>query len=109
MGWMPVTKKTPGVKALVEAMVSPEGLIRRGYQGDILHFMPRQWWENRVAEKNAAAARLSGKAIANQQQFLEDANRGKFGPAVKGGWDAEDHGRFPVATGFDAKTGDHPT
>lgn len=105
LGWMPVTTATPGVKPIVRSMVSPEGLIRRGYQGDILHFMPRTWWENRVAEKEAAAARISGKAVAQQHQFVEDAARGKFGRYVR----PQDGAKFPVATGFDARSGEHPT
>lgn len=109
LGWMPVTVATPGVKPIVRSMVSPEGLIRRGYQGDILHFMPRQWWENRVAEKQAAAARLSGKAAQQSQQFIDDANSGRYGRHIRGGWDSQDRGKFPVATGFDAKSGEHPT
>ena len=90
-------------------MVSPEGLIRRGYQGDILHFMPRTWWDNRVAEKQAAVQRLSGKAVHQQQQFIEDANQGKYGKHIRGGWNPNDHGKFPAANQFVATSGDHPT
>lgn len=109
LGWMPVTASTPGVTPLVRSMVAPDNTIRRGYNGDILHFMPETWWQNRMAEKQAAAERLSGKAITQQQQFIEDANRGKFGRYIRGGMNATDKGKFPVATGFDARSGEHPT
>ena len=108
LDWMPVTTSTPGVKALVPQMVAADNTIQRGYKGDVLHFMPKTWWLNRVAEKAAAAARLSGKAIHQQQQFVEDANAGKYGKYIRGGWDAGDRGKTPVATGFDARSGEHP-
>ena len=104
LGWMPVTTSTPGVKVIVRSMVAPDNTIRRGYNGDILHFMPEEWWQNRVADKQAIVERISGSARERQHEFIEDANRGKFGRYIRG-----QDPKIPVATGFDARSGDHPT
>ncbi len=108
LGWMPVTTTTPGVKALVPSMVAPDNTIRRGYQGDILHFMPRTWWEARVREKYEITRARSAAAREQQEQFMEDANRGKYGRHIRGGWDPTDRGKTPIATQFVAASGEHP-
>lgn len=108
LGWMPVTKGTPGVTPLVASMVAPDNTIRRGYQGDILHFMPRTWWEARMAEKQQIVRARSASARDKQDQFMDDANRGKFGRHIRGGWDPSDRGKTPVATQFVASSGEHP-
>lgn len=106
--WMPVTTTTPGVKLKVAAMRASDNTIRRGYEGDILAFMPRSWFEQRIKDKEAEVARKTAGVAQESQQFVENANRGKYGPHVRGGWDNNDAGKIPVKTQFVAGSGEHP-
>ena len=47
-GWSPVRARDPRIKVKVNSMISPEYQIRRGgHGGDILAYMPKDWFETR--------------------------------------------------------------
>jgi hypothetical protein len=106
-GWMPVTTSNPLVKLKVPQMRDAANNIRRGLNGDLLCFMPRHWWDAKIDQKMERAALKAQSARDLQERFSDEANRGKFGPHVRGGWSPSDRGKFPTRTQFVAKSGEH--
>jgi hypothetical protein len=105
-GWLPMTASDPRVKVKVTQMRDPANLIRRGYgdRADILTFMPLEWYDKRIAEKNAHTKRMAGEGRIKQEQFREDARRGRFGPHIRPGYSDSDPGfKTPAATQFDGR------
>ena len=77
-GWQNVRAKDPRVKVLVPAMVTPDGMIRRGGQdGDILSYMPKHWyvkkWELRDARVNANTQSSVNRMESLKEQFARGA------------------------------------
>ena len=105
-GWLPLTASDPRVKVKVAQMVSPSNLIRRGYgdSSDILTFMPREWYDERLKQKAAVNARNAQKPRDKQEQFREDLRRGRFGPHIRPGFSSSDEAfKTPAATQFDGR------
>lgn len=98
--WMPVTTSTPGVTLKIASMRAPDNTIRRGYEGDILAFMPRSWYEQRIKEKEAEVQKRTSGIRRQQEQFIDNANRGQYGPHIRGGWSASDTLKTPTQTTF---------
>ena len=106
-GWLPVMTSHPLVKLKVPQMRDASNNVRMGLNGDLLTFMPRSWYEARVAEKHRDVQRKSQSAKDLQDRFHEDAARGKFGKGIRPGWSDTDRGKFPTQTQFVAKSGEH--
>lgn len=82
-GWQHVRAADPRVTIKVRSMVSPEGMIRRGHMGDILAYMPKHWYEIRVAERNRRTARQTQSSVDQTAELKESVNAGRFGPHVR--------------------------
>lgn len=105
-GWLPLSTSDERVRVKVTQMRSPDNLVRRGYgnTSDILVFMPRHWYERRMADKAAYAQRMAASGREKQQQFSDNIRRGKFGPFIKPGFSEQDSGfKTPAATQFDGR------
>ena len=81
--WQPVMASDERIKVKVETMVSPEGNIRRGHEGDILAWMYKSWVEARRKVHAEVTARLTQSALDRQTQLKEEFNRGDHGPYVR--------------------------
>lgn len=72
-------------RLLNSQMQCPDNTVRKGGEGgDFLVWMYESWYAERVKAREARNATMTQSSIDRQHQFQEDANRGKFGPYVKG-------------------------
>ena len=81
--WQPVMASDERVKVKVPTMVSPEGNIRRGHEGDILAWMYKSWVEARRRAHALETARLTQSAVERQEELKEEFKRGKYGPNIR--------------------------
>lgn len=82
-GWQQVRPSDPRVKVKVKSMISPENMIRRGGAvGDILAYMPKHWYEQRLQEKMQKTARQTQAAVDKMRELKADFQGGKYGPNV---------------------------
>jgi len=74
--WKPVTTSHPRVKLIATEMRHVDNTVRRGGEGgDILHYMPRHWWESRLRTKAEQVRRATGAALDTMAEATGKATR----------------------------------
>ena len=97
--WEPVLTGDQRFHCKVKQMAAPDGNIRRGgTTGDILGWMYRSWYESRKKQHMTEIQQQSQSAVNKQQELVEDARRGQFGPYIR----LED-AKHPTHTQFDGR------
>ena len=82
--WQPVTKSDPRVTVLVDTMVAPDNIIRRGgATGDILAWMYTSWVTSARRKLQEKTEAQSASAVNKQHELREQFRRGTFGPHVR--------------------------
>lgn len=99
--WQPVMASDPRVKVLVHTMVTPENNVRRGYQGDILAWMYRGWYESKSRQKAQKARRAMQTGLERQQDVTERIRRGEYGRYVN--VDSVTHPTHTIGEGRDMR------
>ena len=82
--WQPVSASDQRVTVLVDTMVAPDGIIRRGGQtGDILGWMYTSWVNSARRKLQEKTEAQSASAVNRQAELREEFKRGTFGPYVR--------------------------
>jgi len=77
-GYMPVSPSDSRVKLKVPSMRSPDNLIRRGHQGDILGYMPKEWYESRKRLTQKRTQEQTQASLDRMQQLRDEFKGGRY-------------------------------
>lgn len=77
-GYMPVSPSDSRVTLKVASMRSPDNLVRRGHQGDILGYMPREWYESRKRQTQQRTQDQTQASVDRVAQLKDEFRGGKY-------------------------------
>jgi hypothetical protein len=82
--WQAVSASDPRVTVLVDTMVAPDGIIRRGgHTGDILAWMYTSWVDSARERLRKRTEEQAASAVNKQAELREEMRRGTFGPNIR--------------------------